>query len=199
MKALTTTTDKAATQPLLNTVRSPLARDLPSMQMLIAYSSSSNGSYIDTAPVLRGLLYASAACPDMFELDRTSNHFLRWENMDYQPAIFEHIHHWPADTRQNTNAVVVTLPAYTNHLKGHDAALAAIGWSLQSMDQTWCAVPVSTDLLNAPHLLEHIRCFVTTSAWAGRLCKRLNTQHTSAAGVQHSTHFTMYPCPDLRA
>lgn len=141
MMALTNTTDKAATQPLLNTVRSPLARDLPSMQMLAAYSSSSNGSHIDTAPVVRGILYASAAYEDMFELDRTTNHFLRRENLAHPPAHVRHVHDWPGDVRVRVRLIAVTLPAYTNHLKGHDAALAGAGWSVQSMDQTWCAVP----------------------------------------------------------
>ncbi|CAG5001338.1 unnamed protein product [Parnassius apollo] len=78
LSALTTTTDKAAVQPLL-TSRSPLARDLPSMQMILAYMSGSNASHIETAAVVRGLCYAMAACPDMYDFDRTTKHFLRRE------------------------------------------------------------------------------------------------------------------------
>lgn len=193
IQAAMANTEKSATQPLLSTVRSPLARDMASLQLLIAYMETSNVSYIDTAPALRGLCYAAAQYGDMYDFDRTTNHFLREEILSTAPVRTFRTYARPAADRFNVNVITVTLPAYTNHLKNHDTHLAAAGWALQAMEQTWCAVPVTTDLMQAAYLPEYIMCFLDTAVWAGRVSYSTNTTHRNAEGAAHRTRFTQIP------
>lgn len=186
-------TDKSVAQPLLNTVRSPLARDLASVQMLISYMSVSNSSHIDTAAVVRGLCYAAAQCEDMYSLDRGTNHFLRREVLTTPPTRTFYVHSRPAAERMTVNILAVSLPAFTNMLKNHDALLGDAGWGSKSMDQTWVAVPVTSDIMSAPWLKEYILCFLDTAVWAGRLSYSTTTSHHDAEERAYRTHFTHIP------
>lgn len=53
----------------------------------------------------------------------------------------------------------VTLPAFSSHLKNLDPGMAAQGAnavSLSGMDTDWLAVPMSSDMVGCPWLLEYI-------------------------------------------
>ncbi|CAG4934555.1 unnamed protein product [Colias eurytheme] len=192
MAALTSTPEKQATQPLLATARSPLARDLPSMQFLKRYVMGRNASYIDTAPALRGLLYAFPQCQDAFDFDRTTNHFLRREKLNHQPDRESHVHQWPQDQRWVATVIAVTLPAFTNHLEHGDTNLFDL-WPASQVDQEWVAVPVPSGLTDIPWFKEYLLCFLDTQVWAGRLSYRTSTVHTTAGDGEHETHFTQIP------
>lgn len=184
---------KSATQPLLNTVRSPMSRDLASTQMLISYMQTSNGSHIDSAPILRGLCYAAAQFPDMYDFDRITNHFLRREVLTRQSVRTFRVHDRPIANRKAANIIAVTLPAFTNHLKSHDTLLQNAGWNISTMDQSWVAIPIPTELYHSTFLSEYILCFLDTAVWAGRLSYSTNTTHTNADNAAQRTRFTQIP------
>ncbi|XP_069362373.1 uncharacterized protein [Maniola hyperantus] len=191
--ALMANTEKSASQPLINTVRSPLARDMASTQMLISFMSASNGSHIDTAPAVRGICYAAAHCTDMYDMDRSTNHFLRREVLTTPSTRVFRVHNRPVASQHPVNIIAVTLPAFTNHLKNHDTLLGAAGWGTECLDQTWTAIPITSDMMTAPWLKEYILCFVDTAVWAGRVSYSTSTTHLNAAGQAHRTNFTHIP------
>ncbi|CAG5001343.1 unnamed protein product [Parnassius apollo] len=61
------------------------------------------------------------------------------------------------------------------------------------MDNTWCVVPVTSDIMTATWLLEYIMCFVDSRVWAGRLSYSTRTHHLGADGRAHPTSFTRIP------
>lgn len=193
IQALMANSDRSVSQPLISTVRSPLARDMASIQMLISYMSTSNSSHIETAAVVRGLCYAAAQCGDAFDFDRLTNHFLRREDLSHQPTRVFRTYNRPEQDRFPVDVIAVTLPAFTNHLKQHDTHLQEAGWALNAMDQTWVAVPITSDLANSPYVSEYLLCFLDTAVWAGRLSYSTQTQHLNAQGVAHRTHYTQIP------
>lgn len=193
LMALTSTPEKQSTQPLLPTARTPLARDLPSLQMLRRHVGGLNASYIDTAPALRGLLYAFPHCGDAFEMERTPRHFLRGERRtDAALDRTVNVHQWPVGQRWEVTVMAMTLPAFTNHIEHGDTHLGDL-WPVAGMDQIWLAVPVPAGMSDIPWFMEYLMCFVDTRVWAGRLSYRRTTQHDTAAGGRRDTHFTQIP------
>ncbi|KAG7313111.1 hypothetical protein JYU34_000196 [Plutella xylostella] len=68
---------KSQTQPYLPSARGVLHRDIPSIQEIINYVSSYNASHIDTAPALRGILYAYPSAPGAWDYDSYDRRIIR--------------------------------------------------------------------------------------------------------------------------
>lgn len=184
LESYATSGDRAATQPYLSTTRGVLARDMSSIQELAAYVSTYNASYVDTAPALRGLLYCYPRSRDVWSFDSYDARFIRRQTpgtrvLD-QPFIFQ----TPAPERIQIRLAAVTLPAFASHLKNLDSGMAAEGVNgiaLSGMDTDWTAVPISSDMLGNPWILELIMCFTTTAIWAGKLNFLSHATHATDA------------------
>lgn len=184
IEAYASNADRAATQPYLPAARGVLARDIPSIQEIISYTASYNASYIDTAPALRGLLYVYPLASDVWKCDSFESRFVRRMKLDTRRAVgtswFQVL---PAD-RVQIRLVAVTLPAFSAHLKSLDPGMKDVGADgipLLGMDTAWAAVPLSSDMLSNPWLLEYLLMFLPTAMWAGKMCRLSRAQHTTDA------------------
>lgn len=181
LESYATSGDRAATQPYISSARGVLARDMSAIQEVAAYISTYNASYIDTAPALRGLLYAFPRSRDVWKFDSYDTKFLRRQVFGSRTMIQPHIHQTPAAERVSIRVAAVTLPAFASHLKNLDPGMAADGAngvSLTGMDTDWTAVPVSSDMLGNPWMLEYLMCFVTSTVWTGKLCFLTSARHS---------------------
>ncbi|CAH0678097.1 unnamed protein product [Spodoptera exigua] len=184
LEAYATNSDRAATQPYISTTRGVLARDVSSVQEVAAYVSTYNASYIDTAPALRGLLYAFPRARDVWNFDSYDARFLRRQDLNTRTLTQLHIHQVAEADRLRVRMVAITLPAFAAHLKNLDPEMAnegADGMSLAGMDTSWAAIPICSDMLGNPWLLEFIMCFTTTALWAGKTCFLSSGQHATEA------------------
>lgn len=192
IESYATNSDRAATQPYLSAARGVLARDVPAIQEIVSYVSAYNASYIDTAPILRGLLYVYPRPVDVWNFDSFDARFVRRLNLPTRIRDGMNWHRVPAAERLQVRLVAVTLPAFSAHLKNLDPGMAAEGANgvaLSGMDTAWAAVPVSSDILGSPWLREYLLTFLSTALWAGRSCVLSHGQVTTdaqAADVKYS-------------
>lgn len=186
LESYATSGDRAATQPYISSTRGVLGRDMSAVQELAAYISTYNASYIDTAPALRGLLYAYPRSRDVWKFDSYDARFLRRQVFDSRAMGKPHIHQTAAADRLRIRIAAVTLPAFASHLKNLDPGMSAEGAdgvSLSGMDTDWTAVPISSDMLGNPWLLEYLMCFTTTAIWAGKLSFLTTARHNTDGPV----------------
>lgn len=187
--------DRAATQPYLSSARGVLARDMSSIQEVAAYVSTYNASYIDTAPALRGLLYCFPRSRDVWRFDSFDSRFVRRQVPGTRVLDQPFMYQTPEAERVPIRLVAVTLPAFASHLKNLDPGMSAEGVNgmpLSGMDTDWAAIPISSDMLGNPWILEFIMCFTTTAVWAGKLSFLSHASHTTD-GLPADMKFTGMP------
>lgn len=190
-----TNNERATTRPYESTARSVLARDIPAMQELVSYAASYNASYMDTAAALRGLLYVYPHSPDAWYHDSYDRRFLRGQDLSTRGHRINRILPVDAAQRLHIRVIAVTLPAFSSHLKNLDPGMrddGPDGIPLSRMDSDWLAVPISSDMIGEPWLLEYILCFTTTSIWAGRMSV-LSQAHHGVGGAVNNVYSTGMP------
>lgn len=176
-----TGSDRAATQPYISTTRGVLARDVSSIQELVAYTAPYNVSHVDTAPALRGLLYVYPMSDDVWKVDSFDGRFLRRQQRATRTRSRLYIHQTAAADMVTVQVAAVTLPAFASHLKNLDPGMAtggANGASLSGMDTDWVAIPMSSDMVGCPWLLEYILIHTTSEIWTGKLSILSHSTHT---------------------
>nr|QIN96631.1 MAG: hypothetical protein [Picornaviridae sp.] len=186
-------------QQLVPGVRSTIARDTPSIQMLVSYMESSNSSHMDTAAALRLICFIYPSHEDYWFVDKLDAHFIRRQVEYSRRANFFHMRPRPANwDALAVPLLAVTLPAFAAHLKGLDTILGnqnqaiSRGYTLDNMDTAWACVPVDSEMLNSPHLMEYIMAFLSSEVWAGRSNMVWRSQHSGPA--VRNTYFTSSPC-----
>lgn len=176
-----TGSDRAATQPYISTTRGVLARDVSSIQELVAYAAPYNVSHVDTAPALRGLLYVYPFSEDVWKFDSYDGRFLRRQQRSTRVKSRVYIRQTPDADRVRVRVAAVTLPAFAAHLKNLDPGMAIQGddgVGMSGMDTDWVAVPMSSDMVGCPWLLEYILIHTTTEIWSGKLSILSRSTHT---------------------
>ncbi|KPJ17408.1 hypothetical protein RR48_08594 [Papilio machaon] len=182
---------KTSTQPLVNLVMSPHARDISAVQLLLSFMSVSNASHIDTVPVLRRLLYVYGHPDNVYRLDKLPNHFVRREDLTHTPTYTTYVQ--PRDQgRHNINVMCCTLDAFASHIKGRDVGMAN-RWPVSLMDNKWTAVPITSDMVIESWITEYTLTFLTSEIWAGRLSRRSNHVHRGVGGNMENTSYTTIP------
>lgn len=186
-------------QGLVPGTRSVIARDTPSVSFLISFMETSNASFIDTAPVLRALLYAYPHHVDAWQVSRLDRQFIRQQKPGTRSSLTMRVAAAAAADRIDITAIAVTLPAFAGHMKGVDTLLnhmdptISVGFQLSQMDVDWVAVPVDSAVLHAPWLLEYIIAFLSTSVWNGRMNWIWHANYTADNNGQQRAFFTTIP------
>lgn len=181
IEAYATGSDRAATQPYISTTRGVLSRDVSSIQELVAFAAPYNVSHVDTAPALRGLLFAYPLSEDVWKYDSHDGRFIRRQQRSTRKKVKLSIRQTPDAERIRVRVLAVTLPAFASHLKNLDpemAAQGADGVAVSGMDTDWVAIPISSDMVNCPWLLEYILIHTTTEIWSGKLSILSASVHT---------------------
>lgn len=188
-----------ASQGLPPGTRSTFARDTPSVAYLISHMAGSNATFIDTAPMLRAMLYAHPSTVDAWESDKLDRHFIRQQVQGSRSNLTMRILDQPAADRLQLQAIVVTLPAFTAHVKGVDTLLGnpdpAVGHNflMAEIDISWTVVPIDSTTLHQPWLMEHIMAYLSSEYWAGRTNWIWNARYHGAGAQQHRAYLTSIP------
>lgn len=189
----------SASQGLVPGTRSVLARDTPSVSFLVSYMDGSNASFIDTAPILRALLYIFPNHIDAWQFSRLDRQFIRQQVNSTRSDLTFRIAETPAADRLQLLLLAVTLPAYAAYLKGLDTILGSqnpainAGFHLSTMDSTWTVVPIDSATLHAPWLMEFIVAFLSTAYWNGRSNWIWSAQYQDVGNERSKAYFTTIP------
>lgn len=179
--------------------RSAFSRDTPAIAYLISHMNGSNATFIDTAPILRAMLYAQPSTIDAWYSDKLDRHFIRQQVAGTRSNLTMRVLEVAAADRLPLQTLVVTLPAFASHLKGIDTLLGnpdpaiSAGYNLSEMDISWVAVPIDAPTLHAPWLLEYIIAHLTSELWAGRTNWCWNARYHGAGPQQFRSYFTSIP------
>ncbi|KZC13907.1 hypothetical protein WN55_06246 [Dufourea novaeangliae] len=155
-------------------VRGMQVREISAVSYVLSTVGNSNASWIDTAPLLKGLLYAYPSSPHAFVLDKVSAQFIRGvSKTDSQSFKL----YWTAlgasdVSRHVVRVMAATLPAFVDIARGADPYFNdnqnVKYFQTDHMDSTWTAIPITTHMLGVPWLLEYVMMHLPTCAWAGR-------------------------------
>ncbi|KAG7295045.1 hypothetical protein JYU34_022515 [Plutella xylostella] len=173
-----TLTERHSDQELIKILRLPAHDAVSALPTLCCFrelladltSGLSLGSYGDTAPALRGLLYAYPCAPGAWDYDSFDRRFIRRQKDSTRSSRTVHIHQLAQAERTVVSVAAVTLPALACHIKNLNPLMSAAGAvPLVSMDTDWTIVPIESGLVGQPWLLKYLLCFTDTSLWAGKV------------------------------
>lgn len=186
-------------QGLVPGTRSAVARDTPSAAYMVSYMEGSNASFIDTAPMLRALLYVYPAHVDAWQLDKIDRQFIRQQVAQSRSDLRVEIYPVDVPVRCRMEAICVTLPAFTEHLKGVDTLLGNLdpaisgGYNMSEMDNSWAVVPIDSYILLQPWLLEYIVAFMSSEHWNGRTNWIWTNNYQGAGAMRFRGYLTTMP------
>lgn len=192
--------EKAQTSnPLVPGVRSAVSRDTPAISALVNLMDNKNSSYIDTAPALRGMLYAYGGHSDIWSVDKLDQHFVRGPNPGKRQDLKVAVKHLSSSARPKIKLMALSLPTFANHMLGKDSLLNSVEhgeggmFHREEMDTKWVAIPITHAILAQPWALEYIVAFLSTTVWAGRLSLMWTNEYTHANNTKFKAFFSAIP------
>lgn len=150
-----------------STVKNPAVRESTTWPQLVTALQHDTGNLFDEAPLVRLGLLATSLCRETHELDITPRTLFRNVRIKYSDCAIN------ADREKMPTGKIIAMPVdaflvfCADQMLAHNSPPAAFDALLIDVD--WCAIPVTSQVLNNTFLVEYIMAHLTSSYTYGTI------------------------------
>lgn len=145
-------------------VRGPTVRDASTLLALVRHLQVNVGSIRDEAPLLRAACLNLSLATECYDTEIICNRFIRNWNKKGKAGPIIKVNQQVRDGK--IMAISLDTWAAFSTRKIRDIAQGGV-FTYESIDTDWVAVPIRSEMIGAPYILEFIMSFCTSSFWNG--------------------------------
>lgn len=176
--------DPAQTGVLSSVMRGPNVRDSTTTTALVKAMMLRQSTVLEIAAILRCGLMTLSVCEESYSTDSTYMRFVR-KLINSTPGSMT-IQRTPGWVREDWVATAVPIDIFVSICNNSFQGLCPDGFEYDSLDISWTAVPIKSNILGQSHLVPFAFSFMSSEAWNGTTNYYRTTQRLGPDNVQYN-------------